>query len=505
MKAYLLKKFPVLLLFVSVFITFILVVSQYFPYIGLALSFTSISALSLLPKKRLERIDIVYFVLSLIFSFFLVLRSNAFLTFLNVLATIYAICLLSITNNERKSLTFTKLVGLPLFLLLQLFRTRNNYPITSIFSNNKPARLTVSNGVSFALTVLLLLIIIPLLSSANPLFANLIQQAINFLKLETVIDFLLSDLVIPRIILFIALLFILPKFYSLIFQAQETWAIEIPKPHFQFTLPKFAVALVVLIFFITQTQLYFSDIETLRLLELTYSEYAREVFGQLIVVSGIIIALLYNESSRTKIGKVLTGILLIEVLFLSIMAFKSVFDYSNQWGFTEKRLWGFTGVFWMLLVLGAYAYTYIADIKTKKFVGLVAYISVLTLIFVNIINFDWMVFNFRKSTTENGVDYFYLLSLSSDARAYKSILNIYTNNLEDRLIMGTNEYAIVDYTLWQIEGLQNKYKNMDIRSYNISEYLQYNDFKNVNVAELREKWLENPIYASPDEVKLPVN
>lgn len=104
------------------------------------------------------------------------------------------------------------------------------------------------------------------------------------------------------------------------------------------------------------------------------------------------------------------------------MALKSVNDYSNQWGFTEKRLWGYTGVFWMLFVLTSYSYTYFKQLQDILFVKVVIAITVLTLLAINIANFDYLTYHYRKSTTGQGVDHGYLAYLSADAYSYKEEL-----------------------------------------------------------------------------------
>lgn len=105
-------------------------------------------------------------------------------------------------------------------------------------------------------------------------------------------------------------------------------------------------------------------------------------------------------------------------MFLTFIALKSVYDYSYNWGFTYKRLWGYTGVFWILGVFAFFVYKYFKDLQDTYFVKGVILFSSLVLIGVNIANFDSLIFHYRKSVTHSGIDYLYLSGLSSDAESY---------------------------------------------------------------------------------------
>lgn len=342
---------------------------------------------------------------------------------------------------------------------------------------------------SITISVLLLLIVIPLLASANPLFSKMIGDVVTLFKIETLLRNIFSTnylVFFTRLCIFLIFAVFLPRLLTYI---------NLPKNYEQkltgffqslpLLLPKLVIASILIVFFITQAQLYFATKETLRSLGFTHSQYAREVFAQLSIVSFIILGLVYNDKSKRNESKILTYLLLLEGVFLTCIAFKSVYDYSANWGFTHKRLWGYTGVFWMFGTLGIFFYSYLRDMKQEFFVKAVLLLSGLTLIAVNIANFDYLIFHFRKSTTHSGVDYLYLARLSSDAQSYNEHLQILVDTYKTD---SKNQYSEVilpaaNRLLYKISELQEKYQKVDFRTFNFSEFKQYQSIKTLNTKD----------------------
>lgn len=244
--------------------------------------------------------------------------------------------------------------------------------------------------------------------------------------------------------------------------------------------------------------IYFATDEILQALGYTHSQYAREVFAQLSVVALVILGLVYNDKSKKQWSKILTYILALEGIFLTFIALKSVYDYSSNWGFTYKRLWGYTGVFWILGVFTFFLYEYLKDLQDTYFVKGVIIFSSLVLIGVNIANFDYLIFHYRKSVTHRGIDYRYLSGLSSDAESYAEHLQILENKMNGIDKQSNENYSIVPAAwrvLRSIDRLQRKYKHLDLRILNLGEYFQYQQIKSVDT----QKILKN-IRVSFDEI-----
>ncbi len=480
---------PLIFLILSLVFSCLLIVMISFPFTGVAIVLGILLTLVYSLKGSKSRIDMFLFLSALVFSVCILWRANPFLTFLNIVTVFYLGTLLSLQNKEKEKGGFIKFASAPLFVILEMVRVKNIFPLSKALVRNasNETKKNVESLKSIGITLVLLLIIIPLLASANPFFEKLVTNIFSVFQLQH----LFGGLFIPRGILFVLFFFFIPRLISFVQSKGQTFDIPLPKEALPLFLPKAVVIGVLLIFFITQAQLYFSDLNILRQLDYTYSQYAREVFAQLTVVAGILIALLYNDRSRTQKSKLLTYALLIEGIFLTLMAFKSVNDYSNQWGFTEKRLWGYTGVFWMIAIFGAYIYTYKKQLKDTFFVQSVIGISLVTLLLVNVANFDYLIYNFRKSVTERGVDYGYLATLSPDAQSYKDQLLVVKQEFEKRpketqqLEQVEGPWASSWDLLWKIEALQGKYKKFDWRTFNLSEYQMYREVKGINVDEYR--------------------
>lgn len=481
-------KLPLVIAALSLLFSILIVPIQSFPYLGIAVTFACLSTLVFALKKNRTTKDIFAYIATLIFSFCIIWRANVLLTFLDIIAVFYLGTLLSISKKDKDTLGFIKLATSPFTFLLEAVKTKNMFPFAKSITRSivNPKKNAVSLN-SILITIALLVVIIPLLASANPFFEHLVNTLLSIFQIQSLFKFLFSGLLIPRAILFCIFLFILPRLASLVHSEKNVPTFSLALESIPLLLPKVAVSIVLAIFFITQAQLYFSDTETLKALDYTYSQYAREVFAQLTVVAGIIIGLLYNDRNRSKWSKLLAYLLIGEGLFLTFMAFKSVNDYSNQWGFTEKRLWGYTGVFWMLFVFALYLYSYTKRMKDTIFVQSVILLTVFTLFAVNVLNFDYLIYHNRKSITGQGIDHDYLVWLSADSHSYKEEL------LEaDKAIQLTAQTGEGYNPAWtiarNIERLQRKYDKFDLRTLNISEYREYVDVKGIDIKSYSQKW-----------------
>ncbi len=111
------------------------------------------------------------------------------------------------------------------------------------------------------------------------------------------------------------------------------------------------------------------------------------------------------------------------------------------------------------------------------------------LILVNIINFDFVIYHYSKATTGEGVDYTYLSRLSADSLSYKEqfkVLETYTiKNINKRGDYDNDNPLIL---LRNIENLQNKYSDLDVRTVSLLEYFQYRKIRSLDTSQLREHY-----------------
>jgi hypothetical protein len=146
-----------------------------------------------------------------------------------------------------------------------------------------------------------------------------------------------------------------------------------------------------------------------------------------------------------------------------------------NWGLTYKRLWGLTGVFWMFGLIGSFLYYHQKRLDKSAFVKMTIILSCLTLLAVNIANFDYLIYHYGKANTAQGVDYDYLSRLSSDSLSYTTQIKNLNQLSTDGGAVNKFRYAFVDR---KIKYLQNKYSKIDLRTFNLSEYRQYLEIQN---------------------------
>jgi len=458
----------ILLITACALFSYLTIVLGYFPYLGIATSLITLSSLVFFFKKNKSIFNLILYILTLVFSFFIVYNSNLFLTFLNILAVLLLGSLIALPKSEL-NLGFLQFLISPITVFFEAFETPSDYKFKLSLKTNTQTYVEI--GKSLLISVIILLVILPLLASANPFFNKLVADVIEIFNLRILLENLFSAnyfVWLIRAFVFAILTLFVPRLITFINNSTvKQLSITNPLSSVDLFLPKFLVCLIIFIFFITQTQLYFASPETLQALGYSHSAYAREVFGQLSIVALVILGLIYNDKSKKKLSIMLSYFLVFEGIFLTFIALKSDYDYSLNWGFTYKRLWGFTGVFGILGIFVLYIQ------KCAEFVkGVILLISLL-LIGVNIANFDYLIFHHRKSTTHSGTDYLYLSGLSSDSQSYGELLSMLekikqTNNLATRRV------------LTKINKLQKKYRQLDLRTFNFSEYLQYQKIKSID-------------------------
>jgi hypothetical protein len=254
-------------------------------------------------------------------------------------------------------------------------------------------------------------------------------------------------------------------------------------------IPKLILAIVLIVFFITQIQFYFASEEALQNLGLSHSQRTREVFAQLTLVSGIVMLLIYNARHKSSLGKTLIWILGVEGIFLILMAYKSDFEYINAWGLTYIRLYGLTFATWVTGIFILFFDNFRKKSETFLFVKKTIIFSGMMLLLLNVLNFDYLIYHVNKARTGQGIDYTYLSYLSPDSLSYGDQFM----KLEEESSKGI--YALDSYDnknpliiIYKIENLQKKYSEFDLRTMNLLDYWEYQQIKSVDTKELRARF-----------------
>ena len=136
-------------------------------------------------------------------------------------------------------------------------------------------------------------------------------------------------------------------------------------------------------------------------------------------------------------------------------------------------------------MLSIFLFRIFKETGKKNFFYISLLSTLITLLFINILNIDGLVATKYKPTVNNEVDYFYLTGLSSDAvdvwkealvESEKTLVQLETvkslNSEDNRKLYWTR--LTLDQIRFDVEYLVEKYSiQRKWQSYNLSEYLAY--------------------------------
>lgn len=372
--------------------------------------------------------------------------------------------------------------------------------------------------VGVILSFFILIVVVPLLYVANPIFATWIDNFFKFLNFSWLYDLFnrfgwLSDILreifnwyfFVRLFIFALVWFFLPRIIRLIsygdFDSYEANSYRRPrtlaslvereqaakeaqslkstviKPESTrdliWLIPKIAIGAIIALFIVAQLQLYISPAENLVKMGYNLSKYSNEIFFQLSVVSTIIISILYFDLRKTVVSAYVSIALLAQVILLALFALRSDWVYITSQGFTQKRLYG---LFVVLFLLGLAAY-----FGQRLYTNLVIQLRTVTiwlalvLALISGLNFNYIIYHLnpkydQKSYTnsssfnanwDTGID-----SLSTGARLAK-VMDIYRKyNLDGQVYYRCNEITGSNQLVKEIQDLQ---KGTNLLGFNVSK------------------------------------
>lgn len=486
-------------LLVSVVVAFVaafgVIITSGMPYFGFALTWVAVSSVVYWYKPIKTRFTKLSYILSLVLSFCFMWRANPLLTLFNFIGAVGLTTVMAIMYEEETLPGVLRMLFSPLTVFMKTMSTQIQYSaeVRSDAVQKYLKKLKFQESfVSILVTVVSLGIIIPLLASSNPFFKNAFDESIALLNLERLWRLLqgwqFSAWTVAQLAVFGFLLVAVPRLIAYL-ALQKKRAQQPTTAERSMLLPKLMVAAVLLLFFATQIQLYVASDAQLLAVGSTPSQRTQEVFGQLSVVIGVVLSLLYFFRSYAQRERQLSLILLVESGFLTAIAFSSVYQYALNFGFTFKRLWGIAVVFWLVAVLLMYARAYWQKVANEYVVQQLLLISAVALVLVNVMNFDYLIAHVHRPRTGAGTDYEYVLhNVSSDARAEKLLLAAFaqqeqSDDVSVASIARFNQLVV----LGNIERLQQAYDKLDLRTLNLSQLLAYRAVADVRIDELRRQ------------------
>lgn len=158
--------------------------------------------------------------------------------------------------------------------------------------------------------------------------------------------------------------------------------------------------------------------------EFTYAEYARKGFFELIAVAGFSLLLLFvtervllrQRQMHDLKFKLLSSLLIVQVLVIMVSAVKRLRLYESAYGFTSLRLLSYIFMAWLAVVFIVFLYKILADRRENE-LAFALFVSVMALFAViNLMNIDGLVANKNIDRYERTgkLDVRYLEGLSDD-------------------------------------------------------------------------------------------
>jgi uncharacterized protein DUF4153 len=166
--------------------------------------------------------------------------------------------------------------------------------------------------------------------------------------------------------------------------------------------------------------------DTLRSAGVTYADYARSGFFQLLWVSGITLAVLFSFSRISRLSEprsrlafmVLAQSAIALTLLIDVVAFGRLSLYEEAYGFTMLRLYSHVFAGWVAVLFGLLAIDFLGLWRWRRwFIGAAVTSGLTVLLVLNVVNPEALVvaLNTNHAQTTHKLDSSYLQELSSDA------------------------------------------------------------------------------------------
>ena len=179
-----------------------------------------------------------------------------------------------------------------------------------------------------------------------------------------------------------------------------------------------------LAFVAIQARYFFGGTQRLALLELTYAEYARRGFFELLAVAGLVVPLLLvlhwlfraESAAQVRMFRALAGAMVTLVFVIMASALHRMYLYMQEFGLTVPRYSATVFMVWIAAVLLWLTITVLAG-RRERFAFGALLAGFATVLFLNVLSPDAVVarVNIERAESRERFDPHYLASLSADA------------------------------------------------------------------------------------------
>jgi len=378
--------------------------------LGVSLAFIGLVVVvgMIVGAKKQQSIALV--VLGLIFALLISGRANGFVQVVDFIFVLGVLGLLLIMRSDVINFDKGGLVGRVFNYGLSAFQ--NMFSLPAYLIKRKDDQVSFISIVKICgFTFILLIFFAAILSMADPVFANLIENFMSELIGRTIITVFLVSI----FIIIISVKQTEKDANSEIFGCVST--IEV-------LIPVIAVVGLLLVFIGVQVTYLFGSHSDLARFGFTYSEYVRRGFIELLIataIGGVLSYILYLKKDISgfisKLATVVNVVLIIELAVLLVSALKRDLLYVDMYGFTRTRLIGGFVLVWLTgLLLSLLSLTLIKKFSEKYFWKWIGLLTLILISCINIFNIDEFIATQNPpSVTNKQPEYYYLASLSEDA------------------------------------------------------------------------------------------
>ncbi len=425
-------------------------------------------------KRQINKSALVLMMPVVFFALMVGIRASPMLAFFNIVLVLYLL-LLIVQSTNRPELPFTSYsIGkyfinpgwLPLRFLRETFRT-----VRGLIADRawlpKVAYAPYLRGAALSLPFLILFFL--LLSSADLVFQKYVGSLFDF-------DLSLDGQLVFRIILILFVISLFIGAYALMFMRQP-----ISDPRFSLRKNNLgvteanimlgSVGALFLIFVLIQTATFFGGESYVASAGVTYAEYARKGFFQLIAVAVISMALVWavKESVQHKAAeqvrrfKWLSGLLIAEVMIIMVSAHLRLSLYEETYGFTILRLLSHMFIIWLALTFISLFVCIIREEKDSRFAFRLFISAIAFFALLNIINPDATIArqNIHRLEQTGKLDVRHLSNLSEDAMPVTAqLLDHPDTTLQNSVASSLHPY---------LSGVENK-QNDHWQSFNLARH-----------------------------------
>lgn len=407
-------------------------------------------------------------------------RANEFVWGVNIAAIllIYALLIL-IALLEKINWTGLWLSNAIWLLIIRFLRNIPLFIKTAITNskNNKIIGIIKTVGI----TLLIIAVFGQILSAADPIFNQIISSFLSQLAGRTIGS------------IFIATFFTILLTSLIRMQYDKTFEIKVLSLQDIF-IPVTALVTLFAVFIFVQIKYLFGGHLVIQEFGLTYSEYVRKGFIELLIATflgGLIayITILKQRSIGQELKlKIVNTVLIVELAFMLISAFIRDKIYLETYGLTRVRLIGIIFLLWLTGFLATLLLLNIVKTLHERYFFLtIVLLSTVVVLSLNIMNIDKMIVSQNLPHTEySPKDYFYINTLSEDAvDGWMESITFATdtfNELYKKPILTTNEKKLLADVKLSMLLLRQKREYLDTRyspiSYVMEKYYSDTNQKN---------------------------